>query len=103
MRALEGEPRTFDVPLVHNTLLLMVPPCQEKFKHSIPTQPSIDAFRPAYGVDGTLFEPEERTSFSSRIAVTFRFYRPDFAPGGEQGTRGRRREGTPRCACGLPW
>lgn len=100
MRLLEGEPRTFDVPLVHNTLLCMIPPCQERFQHSIPTQKSVDVFRPTYDASQTFVPPERRKSYTSRIAITFRFYRPDFAPGGSKEAR---REGTPRCSCKLPW
>jgi len=101
---LEGEPRTYDVPLAHNSLLCMIPPCQERYQHSIPTQKSADVFRPTYDADQTFIPPDKRKSYTSRIAITFRFYRPDFAPSGSKEKRGgRRREGTPRCACQLPW
>jgi hypothetical protein len=47
--------------------------CQERYKHSVP---------PARALDG---------AYACRINITFRFFRPDFAP-----TR------VPRCACGVP-
>lgn len=61
--------------------------CQERFKHSIPPQSAIDLYRPAYPqTDG---RPIESTNV--RINITFRFYRPDFAP-----------PSIPRCKCGIP-
>jgi len=81
------KPRTFNIPLQHNSLTIMHASCQEKFKHSIPTQSAIDLFRPPFprepGVD---IEPT-----NCRINITFRFYRPDFRP-----------PSIPRCKCGVP-
>jgi hypothetical protein len=57
--------------------------CQERFKHSIPPQSSIDVFRPQY--------PPDSPPSNSRINITFRFYRPDFRP-----------STTPRCRCDPP-
>lgn len=76
----------------------MVPPCQEAFKHSIPPQKSIDVFRPSYDAQGQFVPLDWRDKMTSRIAVTFRFYREDFRPQAEG-----RRQGTPRCGCGIPW
>lgn len=63
--------------------------CQEKFKHSIPPQPAVDIFRPAFppknGVDVAM------DSSNCRINITFRFYRPDFRPAS-----------IPRCRCDVP-
>lgn len=94
--------------------------CQEKFKHSIPPQSSIDVYRPAYPrTHGTQYHAADpnpgqkldaaaegvacasgaspsATSvtiepFNCRINITFRFYRPDF-----------RSESIPKCKCGIP-
>jgi len=97
--------RTFNVPLSHNSvslfystklftegtaflqLTIMHASCQERFKHSVPPQPTIDLYRPAYPpAPGAPIEPS-----SCRINITFRFYRPDFKP-----------ESLPRCKCGIP-
>jgi hypothetical protein len=54
-------------------LLIMHAGCQERYKHSVP---------PARALDG---------AYACRINITFRFFRPDFAPAR-----------VPRCACGVP-
>ncbi|KAF8610603.1 hypothetical protein BDV93DRAFT_430572 [Ceratobasidium sp. AG-I] len=79
----QRQARTYIVPLPHNSLAIMHPPCQERFKHTAPSQPAIDLFRPEFPPDA---EPS-----NARINITFRFYRPDFRP-----------NSTPRCACGNP-
>ncbi|KAG8736863.1 hypothetical protein FRC12_017407 [Ceratobasidium sp. 428] len=79
----QRQARTYIVPLPHNSLVIMHPPCQERFKHTIPSQQAIDLFRPPFPPDA---EPS-----NARINITFRFYRPDFRP-----------NTTPRCACGTP-
>lgn len=62
-------------------------PCQEKFKHSVPPQPTIDIFKPQFPREpGASIEPS-----NCRINITFRFYRPDFRP-----------PSIPRCDCGVP-
>ncbi|KAG9032468.1 hypothetical protein FRB95_001443 [Tulasnella sp. JGI-2019a] len=78
--------RTFNIPLTHNSLLIMHASCQEHFKHSIPIIPGsgIDVFRPQFPRDDT-------SAYNERINVTFRFYRPDFTPGS-----------IPRCKCDVP-
>ncbi|KAJ7684633.1 hypothetical protein DFH06DRAFT_1264123 [Mycena polygramma] len=79
--------RTFNVPLPHNSLTIMHASCQEKFKHSIPPQPALDMYRPAYPKSpGEPIEPS-----NCRINITFRFYRPDFRPAS-----------IPRCKCDVP-
>ncbi|KAI5900231.1 uncharacterized protein SCHCODRAFT_01085597 [Schizophyllum commune H4-8] len=80
-------PRTFNVSLPHNSLTIMHASCQERFKHSIPPQSSIDIYRPAFppGPDQDIQE------YNSRINITFRFYRPDFAS-----------DKNPKCKCGIP-
>ncbi|KAF9507863.1 hypothetical protein BS47DRAFT_1377831 [Hydnum rufescens UP504] len=80
----QRQAQTFDIPLPHNSLLIMHPPTQEKFKHSIPTMKSIDTFRPAFG-RGSGNEVDQH---NERINITFRFFRPDFQP-----------ESIPRCKC----
>ncbi|QRV86285.1 2OG-Fe(II) oxygenase family protein [Ceratobasidium sp. AG-Ba] len=79
----QRQARTYIVPLPHNSLIIMHPPCQERFKHTIPSQPAIDMFRPPF--------PPNAEPSNARINITFRFYRPDFRP-----------DTTPRCACGTP-
>ena len=73
---------------------------QEKFKHSIPPQSTIDLFRPPFPRkrrDSSWNEPgsdtpeEDSETSNCRINITFRFYRPDFVP-----------TTTPRCKCGQP-
>jgi hypothetical protein len=60
------------------------------FKHTIPPQSAIDAFKPhCPPPDG--FEEEAPPPYISRINITFRFYRPDFRP-----------DTIPRCHCGVP-
>ncbi|KAF7322603.1 GRF zinc finger family protein [Mycena chlorophos] len=79
--------RTFNIPLTHNSLTIMHASCQEKFKHCIPQENVIDAYRPAYPRSpGAPIEPS-----NIRINITFRFYRPDFRP-----------ETIPRCNCDVP-
>lgn len=60
---------------------------QERFKHSIPPQSTIDLYRPAF--PHTLGAPIEPSN--CRINITFRFYRPDFQP-----------DMIPRCHCKVP-
>ncbi|KAG9095111.1 hypothetical protein FS749_011042 [Ceratobasidium sp. UAMH 11750] len=79
----QRQARTYIVPLTHNSLVIMHPPCQERFKHTIPSQQAIGLFHPPFPPDA---EPS-----NARINITFRFYRPDFRP-----------NTTPRCACGTP-
>lgn len=68
-------------------LTIMHASTQERFKHSIPPQPTIDLYRPAYPPNpGEPIEPS-----NCRINITFRFYRPDFKP-----------ESVPKCKCGVP-
>lgn len=98
-------PQTFNIPLPHNSvrvvsfqnvitdvtilqLTIMHASCQERFKHSIPPQPAIDLYRPAYPPGPDTPNPEPS---NCRINITFRFYRPDFKP-----------DSLPRCKCGIP-
>ncbi|KAG9318278.1 hypothetical protein JVU11DRAFT_362 [Chiua virens] len=81
--------RTFNIPLSHNSLTIMHATCQESFKHSIPSQPTLDLFRPLYPHPGKQSSQPEPSN--CRINITFRFYRPDFQP-----------KSTPRCKCGVP-
>lgn len=84
--------QTFNVPLTHNSLAIMHASCQERFKHSIPPQPSLDLFRPPFprpstsstllAKDGesdqdTTSTARDDTTSNARINITFRFYRPD--------------------------
>ncbi|KIO28184.1 hypothetical protein M407DRAFT_72209 [Tulasnella calospora MUT 4182] len=81
--------RTFNISLPHNSLIIMHAGCQEHFKHTIPIIPGagIDAFKPAFPNHPSA----PVATYSERINVTFRFYRPDFAP-----------STTPRCKCNVP-
>ncbi|KAA1474862.1 hypothetical protein DENSPDRAFT_782623 [Dentipellis sp. KUC8613] len=82
--------RTFNIPLSHNSLVIMHASCQERFKHSVPPQFSLDRFHPPYPPPPSLpsltFDPE-----NCRINITFRFYRPDFHP-----------DTIPKCKCSVP-
>lgn len=68
---------------------------QERFKHCIPPQPTIDIFRPPFPrrqIPGaSLIDRGETPSSNCRINITFRFYRPDFMS-----------NSTPLCKCGVP-
>lgn len=63
---------------------------QERFKHSIPPQNTLDRFHPQFPPPPSLpainYYPE-----NCRINITFRFYRPDFHP-----------DTIPKCKCGIP-
>jgi hypothetical protein len=74
--------------------------CQERFKHAVPPQKTIDAFKSTYPppvLPSASIGTSENRAFemmppeTSRINITFRFYRPDFAP-----------TTIPRCHCGIP-
>ena len=72
--------------------------CQERFKHSIPPQSTIDIFRPkTSGITtnlGDLMSSDQTFTppppSNCRINITFRFYRPDFRP-----------QSIPKCDCGV--
>ncbi|KAF5391947.1 hypothetical protein D9757_001793 [Collybiopsis confluens] len=79
--------QTFNIPLSHNSLIIMHASCQERFKHSIPPQAAMDVYRPTHPrFSGGPIEPS-----NCRINITFRFYRPDFRP-----------NSIPQCKCGIP-
>ncbi|KIK63613.1 hypothetical protein GYMLUDRAFT_40671 [Collybiopsis luxurians FD-317 M1] len=79
--------QTFNIPLPHNSLVIMHASCQERFKHAIPPQSAMDIYRPTHPrFPGGPIEPS-----NCRINVTFRFYRPDFKPAS-----------IPRCKCDIP-
>ncbi|CED83799.1 Oxoglutarate/iron-dependent dioxygenase [Phaffia rhodozyma] len=106
----QADPRTYDIPLGHNTFLIMHPPVQEGYKHSIPRQRTVDIYKPSYDVHRQWIPPEERKAYKARIAVTFRFYRADFAPhpssssvsSSLDGPPGINHQGTPLCYCKSP-
>ncbi|KAL5529659.1 hypothetical protein ACEPAG_5644 [Sanghuangporus baumii] len=93
----ERHAQTFNIPLPHNSLIIMHASTQERFKHCVPPQPVIDVFRPPFprrsapGTSSITSSTEEIPSSNCRINITFRFYRPDFAP-----------STIPRCKCGVP-
>ncbi|PVG02855.1 hypothetical protein CPB86DRAFT_696550 [Serendipita vermifera] len=95
----ERAAQTFNIPVVHNSLLIMHASCQERFKHCVPPQQSIDAFKPLFAPEDFMpTQSGDRDSHmdmmppdTSRINITFRFYRPDF-----------RASSIPRCNCGIP-
>ncbi|KAI0035729.1 hypothetical protein K488DRAFT_20958, partial [Vararia minispora EC-137] len=80
--------RTYNIPLPHNSLLIMHGSTQERFKHTIPPQSVLDRFHPAFPPPPSLpalsFDPA-----ICRVNITFRFYRPDFHP-----------DSVPHCKCG---
>ena len=81
---------------------------------SVPTQKALDLFRPGWDVDERPISAEDQKTYTSRINITFRFYREgahmpmnafgfltaDFHPLPRAGTTPR--EGTPVCKCGMP-
>jgi hypothetical protein len=108
----ERNAQTFNIPVTHNSLLIMHASCQERFKHAVPPQQTIDAFKPQFPpplhddadqdsrlhLDDSAHKPETEDDgpdmmppTTSRINITFRFYRPDFRPAS-----------IPRCHCGIP-
>ncbi|EIM90173.1 uncharacterized protein STEHIDRAFT_51354 [Stereum hirsutum FP-91666 SS1] len=82
--------RTYNIPLSHNSLVIMHATAQERFKHSIPPQNTLDRFHPQFPPPSSLpsisFDPS-----NCRINITFRFYRPDYHP-----------DTIPKCKCGIP-
>lgn len=85
-------PRTYSIFLPHNSLMIMHGSCQERYKHCIPKQTSIDVFKPLSNSE----------SYIERINITFRFYRPDFRPSRVNKATPDENLGTPRCHCGIP-
>ncbi|EIW69031.1 hypothetical protein TREMEDRAFT_39338, partial [Tremella mesenterica DSM 1558] len=73
--ALTTPTRTYEVKLGHNTLVLMNAGCQERYKHTVPTQKALDLFRPAWAIDQSPIPPTDQKAYASRINLTFRFYR----------------------------
>jgi hypothetical protein len=99
-----GNPlRTYALTLGHNSICIMHAGTQELYKHTVQPARSLDVFKPPYDNELRRLEPKERKGYTSRINVTFRFYRPDFRPypgSGISGASGRR-QGTPVCRCGV--
>ncbi|GAA5975102.1 hypothetical protein JCM21900_001600 [Sporobolomyces salmonicolor] len=111
--------RTLEIPLRHNTVLVMHAGVQETFKHCVPPVGGMDVFRLPRGTlvpqmgegegegregprtwsDEEVKELEGR-KWRERINMTFRHYRPDFAPRTSSSAPGY--AGTPHCACGIP-
>jgi alkylated DNA repair dioxygenase AlkB len=75
--------QTYDVLLRHNALLLMLPPCQEEFKHEVPKVGST-----LNSTLGTLIQ--HPLAGTRRICLTFRMTRPEFA------------DKVPNCSCNSP-
>ncbi|CAG8804897.1 30288_t:CDS:2 [Gigaspora margarita] len=73
----EKSSRIISIPLPHNSLLIMWPPCQELWKHEVCSQNVIDNLHPIAG--------------SKRINITFRQFRDEYTA-----------EWTPKCSCGIP-
>lgn len=130
--------RTLEITLPHNSLLIMHGGTQEVFKHCVPPVNGMDVFRlprgslASCGTDelDAKFGPRTRrtteevdalmnTKWRERINLTFRHYRPDFAPldpaapppssswltaleksGSSSSTHTY--IGTPLCSCGKP-
>ncbi|EMD38356.1 hypothetical protein CERSUDRAFT_49567 [Gelatoporia subvermispora B] len=88
----ERSARTYNIPLQHNSLIIMHASTQEMYKHCIPPQNAIDMFHPPF--PSPYDEKEDfESGFASncRINITFRFYRPDF-----------KASSIPKCRCGVP-
>lgn len=93
---------------------------QELFKHTIPEVKAVDIFRIWSGLELALSKEEEEAlkekRWTERINMTFRFYRPDFAPlpstditSSSPSTSSSQiisppsnYVGTPMCACKVP-
>lgn len=89
---------------------------QELFKHTIPEVKAVDTFRIWSGLELDLSKEEEEVlkerRWTERINMTFRFYRPDFAPlpstdsnsasNSTISTPPSNYVGTPMCACKIP-
>ncbi|GAA5835127.1 hypothetical protein JCM11251_000169 [Rhodosporidiobolus azoricus] len=108
--------RTLEIHLPHNSLLIMHGGVQETYKHCVPPA-VIDVFRIPKGSlragVGGMGEEEVRElegrKWTERINMTFRHYRPDFAPLPAAATTALDTSpfsstyaGTPHCACGVP-
>ncbi|WWC68770.1 uncharacterized protein I206_102705 [Kwoniella pini CBS 10737] len=93
--------RTYELNLGHNSLCLMNGGCQERFKHTVPPQKALDLYRPSFDKAETPIPLCDQKTYTSRINITFRFYRDDFHPEPTIGPYGPR-EGTPLCKCGIP-
>ncbi|WVW79995.1 hypothetical protein I302_101968 [Kwoniella bestiolae CBS 10118] len=93
--------RTYELKLGHNSLCLMNAGCQERYKHTVPPQKALDLFRPTFDRDENPIPLYEQKTYTSRINITFRFYREDFHPDPSTGPLGAR-DGTPICKCGIP-
>ncbi|CAG8482998.1 12020_t:CDS:2 [Cetraspora pellucida] len=72
----EKSSRIISIPLPHNSLLIMWPPCQELWKHEVCSQNVIDNLHPIAG--------------PKRINITFRQFRDEYTA-----------EWTPKCSCGI--
>ncbi|GAA6014148.1 hypothetical protein JCM11491_004120 [Sporobolomyces phaffii] len=86
--------RTLELVLPHNSILIMGAGCQELFKHCVPPVNGMDVFKLPRG--SLVFEDTDEklgakrtraeiddlmnTKWRERINMTFRHYRPDFAP-----------------------
>lgn len=100
--------RTYALRLAHNSLCIMHAGTQELYKHTVPPagNGSLDLFKPAYDERMVRIPEGQRRGYTSRINITFRFYRPDFRPYpgkpiGAGAAQGQRRQGTPVCRCGI--
>ena len=81
---------SFQFLKLHPQLTIMHASCQEKYKHSIPPQNTLDLYHPAFPPPDCLPDATQVPS-NARINITFRFYRPDFHP-----------STIPRCKCNVP-
>ena len=78
------EPRTYEIALPHNSLLIMHGGTQERYKHTVPPvgkSKAIDLFKPRWTRDGNYIGSEDRASYNSRINITFRWAQYIFGTG----------------------
>jgi len=69
----------------------------------VPPQKALDLFRPAFDIFEQAIPPDRQQTYTTRINITFRFYRDDFHPSPGTGLKGdATRQGTPSCKCGMP-
>jgi hypothetical protein len=68
---------------------------------SVPPQKALDLFRPGFDENRQPIPFDKQKTYTTRINITFRFYREDFHPLPSFGPYGPR-EGVLPCKCGIP-
>ncbi|KAL0947389.1 hypothetical protein HGRIS_013504 [Hohenbuehelia grisea] len=79
----ERKARTFNIPLPHNSLIIMHASAQERFKHSIPPQAAVDIYKPLFPAPSST-PPAPKTTSTVAAASTFLGRKPDNQTADEQ-------------------